>query len=127
MSGSVSYRPDEEYRVSISFGSAPERAEELSSVAFEEIARLRTEGPDAETVAKVREAQRRAKETNLRENGYWIGRMRLLDEQGRDLALIPSYDMIEGWTAEQVQAAAVRYLRMDQYAKFVLLPERAVP
>ena len=127
VSGSVSYRPDEEYRVSISFGSAPERAEELSSVAFEEIARLRTEGPDAETVAKVREAQRRAKETNLRENGYWISRMRLLDEQGRDLALIPSYDMIEGWTAEQVQAAAVRYLRMDQYAKFVLLPERAVP
>ncbi len=120
---SLSYRPDEEYSVTINFGSAPERAEELAEVVFEEIARIRTEGPDAETVDKVRESQRRAKETNLRENGYWLGWMEGMDEQGRDLRTIPSYDLIDGWTAQQVQEAANRYLREDQYAKFVLYPE----
>ena len=123
---SLTYRPDEEYDVTISFGSAPERAEELAAVVFEEIERIRTDGPDAETVDKVRESQRRAKETNLRENGYWLGRIAGMDQEGRDLALIPSYDLIEGWTAEQVQEAAVRYLRNDRYAKFVLYPEEPV-
>ncbi len=127
VSGTISYRPDQEYRVSVSFGSAPDRAEELSAVVFEEIERLKAEGPDAETVAKVRETQRRTKETNMQQNGYWISQMRSFDRRGRDLDLIPSYDLIEGWTAEEVQEAAVRYLRMDQYAKFVLLPEEMVP
>ena len=45
----------------------------------------------------------------------------------RDFRDIPSYDLIESWTAEQVQQAAIRYLRTDQYAKFVLLPEQKVP
>ncbi len=127
VSGRLTYRPDEEYRVSISFGSAPERAEELSAVAFEEIERLKAEGPDAETVAKVRETQRRGKETDLRENRYWLSQLSAFESQGLDLRLIPSYDWIESWTAEQVRQAAIRYLRTDRYAKFVLLPEQKVP
>jgi len=127
VSGRLTYRPDEEYRVSISFGSAPERAEELSAVAFEEIERLKAEGPDAETVDKVRETQRRTKETDLRENRYWLSQLSAFESRRLDLRLIPSYDWIEGWTAEQVQQAAIRYLRTDQYAKFVLLPEQKVP
>ena len=127
VSGRISDRPDQEYRVSISFGSAPERADELSAVAFEEIERIKAEGPDPETVAKVREAQRRAKETNLRENRYWLGQLASHERLGIDLREIPSYELIESWTAEQVQQAAVRYLRTDRYAKFVLLPEQKVP
>ena len=127
VSGRISDRPDQEYRVSISFGSAPERAEELSAVAFQEIERIKAEGPDDETVAKVRETQRRAKETNLRENRYWLGQLSSYERLGIDLSEVPSYELIEGWTAEQVRQAAIRYLRTDQYAKFVLLPEQKVP
>ncbi len=123
----LTYRPDEEYRVNIGFGSAPERAEELSSVVFEEIERLRTEGPDAETVVKVRETQRRAKETSLRENRYWLSQLASFERGGWDIREIPSYERIESWTAEQVRQAALRYLRTDQYARFVLLPEQKVP
>ncbi len=126
VSGGLSYRPDEEYSVTISFGSDPERADELAAVVFEEIERLKTEGPDAETVDKVRETQRRSKETNMEQNGYWLSQLSSYDTRGRDLRLIPSYDLIEGWTAEQVQQAANRYLRTDQYMKFVLLPENKI-
>lgn len=127
VSARISERPDQEYRVSISFGSAPERAEELSSVAFAEIERIKAEGPDEETVAKVRETQRRTKETNLRENRYWLGQLSSYERLGIDLGEVPSYELIEGWTAEQVRQAAIRYLRTDRYAKFVLLPEQKVP
>ncbi len=44
-----------------------------------------------------------------------------------DIRKIPSYDRIESWTAEQVRQAANRYLRTDQYMKFVLLPEYMMP
>lgn len=127
VSGSVSFRPDEDYRVAIEFGSDPERAEELSAVVFEEIERLRTEGPSAENVAKVRETQRRSKETSVQQNNYWLTQLRSFEDRGRDLRLIPSYDLIESWTAEQIQQAAIRYLRTDQYVKFVLLPEAIIP
>ena len=126
VNGSLSDRPDEEYAVMIQFGSDPERAEELGAVVFAEIERLKAEGPDAETVTKVREQQRRSKETSLQQNGYWLGQLSSYDTRGWDLRLIPLYDRIEGWTAEQVQQAAIRYLRTDQYMKFVLLPENKV-
>ncbi len=70
---------------------------------------------------------RRTRETNLEENEYWLSRLESFELQGRDFRDIPSYDLIESWTAEQVQQAAIRYLRTDQYAKFVLLPEQKVP
>ncbi len=127
VSASLSYRPDEEYQITVQFGSDPERAEELSAVVFEEIARLQAEGPDPETVAKVRETDRRSKETNLEENGYWHSQLRGYEQAGMDIRRIPLYDRIEGWTAEQVKQAAIRYLRLDQYAKFVLLPEKKIP
>jgi zinc protease len=127
VSASLSYRPDEDYSVTIQFGSDPERAEELSAVVFEEIERLKADGPDAETVAKVRETQRRSKETSLRENGHWRSQLSSFESRGLDIRQIPSYDMIESWTAEQVQQAATRYLRTDQYVKVVLLPEQKIP
>ena len=127
VNGMIDDRPDEEYAVIIQFGSDPERAEELSAVVFEEIERLKAEGPDAETVAKVREQQRRSKETRLEQNGFWLGQLSTYDRLGRDFRLIPSYDMIDSWTAEQVKQAAIRYLRTDQYVKFVLLPEAKIP
>ncbi|MYI07081.1 MAG: insulinase family protein, partial [Gemmatimonadetes bacterium] len=126
VSGSISFRPDEEYSVRIQFGSDPERADELSAVVFEEIERLKADGPDAETVAKVRETQRRSKETSLQQNGYWLSQLSGFESRGRDIRDIPSYDLIEGWTDEQVQQAANRYLRTDKYIKFVLLPENKV-
>ena len=125
VSGSLNHRPDEEYRVSIRFGSDPARADELSAVAFEEIERLGEHGPDEETVAKVRETQRRTKETDLQQNSYWLRQLSSRDERGLDLSEIPSYEAIDSWTAEQVQEAAAMYLRTDQYVKVVLLPEES--
>jgi len=127
VSGGISYRPDEEYSVVIQFGSDPRRTEELSAAVFEEIERLKADGPDAQMVDNIREAQRRSKETNLERNAYWLGRLAALENARLDIREIPSYGLIEGWTAEQVRQAANRYLRTDRYMKFVLLPEYMMP
>ncbi|MDE2754465.1 MAG: TonB-dependent receptor [Gemmatimonadota bacterium] len=123
VSGGISYRPDEEYSVGIQFGSDPRRTEELGAAVFEEIERLKADGPDAEVVDNIREAQRRSKETSLERNTYWLGQLAAHESARRDIRGIPSYDLIEAWTAEQVRQAANQYLRTDRYMKFVLLPE----
>ena len=125
--GSLANRPDQEYSVRITFGSAPERAEELAAVVFEEIDRIRQRGPDAETVDKVRETQRRTKETQLERNRYWLDRLQRLDQLGMDYGYVTTYRFIEGWTADDVQEAALRYLRDDRFVKVVLYPENQVP
>ncbi len=126
VSGSLTQRPDEEYQVRISFGSAPERTEELAQAVFDEIKRIQAEGPTDEVVEKVKEMDRRSMETALLENAYWLTQLRAFDRSNREFAEIPSYELIEGWTAEDVRRAAEKYLRMDQYAKFTRLPEAPV-
>ena len=72
VSGSISRYPDEEYTFRVSFGSAPDRADELVGVVFQQVDSLRLVGPTLEYVKKTQEAQRRAHETNLKENRYWL-------------------------------------------------------
>ena len=124
--GSLSYRPDEEYSFVVSFGSDSERAEELSAAVFEEIERPKAEGPDPETVDKgPRDAAAdEGDEPGERLLAVATGRLRA-SRAGPEHD--PELRVDGGWTAEQVQQAAIRYLRMDQYARFVLLPEQPVP
>ena len=123
-SGGLSSRPDVEYSVAISFGSAPERADELFQVVMEQIALVREQGPGEEYLEKVAETRRRQKETSLRENAYWLRQLETFDRQDLDPREIPSFDVIADWSNEYLQELAVRYLREDQLVRVVLLPER---
>ena len=127
VSGDLADEPDQEYSFSVRFGSAPERADELTAAVFDEIEKIKAEGPDAEDVEKVKESQRRSKEAGLRENGYWLVQLRAHERYGIGLEHIPSYEWIEGWTAEQLREVANRYLLTDRYARFTLLPEAVIP
>ncbi len=115
--------PDPEFQVQIGFGSDPERVEELVGTVFRELEAMRTEGPTAEEVQKVREAQRRSKETNLMDNRYWAGRLVAYDQFDLDLRDIASYDLIEGWTAEDIRDVAARRLSPENYVWVSLYPE----
>lgn len=126
---SASYEkfPDESYGLRITFGSAPERVEELTTVVFREIESFKDPGPDANDVNNVREIQRRARETSLRENGFWVAQLTFSDQYGTDPRVLISYDLIDALTADKVREAAVRYLRTDNYVLVSLFPETPVP
>ena len=110
----------------IRFGSAPERVEELTAVVFEEIEKFKTAGPSDEDVGKVREIQRRSKETNLKENRYWVAQLLASDQYGADPRLLISYDLIESLTAEMIRAAARLYFPTDNYVLVSLYPRAPV-
>ena len=116
--------PDGEYAVRVNFGSAPDRVDELVGVVFQQIDSLQTHGPTIEDIRKVQEMQRRERETNLRENGYWLGQLVGYDQLDMDFRNIMTYEaLIDALEPGLVRDAAQRYLRTDNYVQVTLLPE----
>ncbi len=111
----------------ITFGSAPERVAELTAAVFEEIEAFKTAGPSEEDVNKVREIQRRTKETDLRENRFWVRQLQAAHQYGADPRNLIRYDFIDGLTVGKIRAAARLYFPTDNYVKVSLYPEVQVP
>jgi zinc protease len=125
---SASWIPYKRYSVSLSFGSSPDRVDELTTAAFAVIDSVKRAGPTADELAKIRETMLRTHETGLRENGAWLRWMSDHDEDGRDQHATVEYPaLVQKLTAEQLRDAARRYLDLAQYARFTLLPEGAPP
>jgi len=126
ISSSGARYPDEEYRISITFGSDPERVEELTQVIFEQIDSLKTIGTTDLYIDKVKEMRQRQREIDLKENSFWVGSLASLDFNGVDPRRLIQYPaLVDSLTAEAVQQAAQDYFNMARYVRVVLYPEEA--
>jgi zinc protease len=127
--GQVSKVPRPEYQFTVSFGSAPDRAEALWQTVLAVIDSVKRDGATAAEVQKVREQQLRTQEVSLRENSYWLGNIAARIENGEDPRGLATYtqDFIEKLTGEQIRDAARRFLDPARVARFVLLPETIRP
>ena len=124
MSAAQAHEPLPVYTLSVGFGSDPERAEELRAVIFTQIDSLKQVGLDQSYIDKVKESQRRARETDLKENRYWLNVLRFYYINGEDPTnILRADEKIDGLTSEAVKAAANQYFNVENYAQFVLLPE----
>ena len=123
----VSYSriPVPEYRVTIAFGSAPDRASELQERVLAEIEALRDDGPTERELSDVRESLLREFETGTQENSYLltqiVGRYRN-EESVEDFFEID--ETYRALTAREIHDAAERYLDTDNVVKATLLPEQ---
>jgi zinc protease len=121
--------PRQEYSISVNFGSSPENVEKLTKSVFAVIDTLKTQGPSQTDVDKVKEQLIRSREVDLKQNSYWVGNISARDQSGEDIAGLgaPYDEMIKKLTAAQIQAAAKQYFDVNNYARFVLLPEQQKP
>jgi zinc protease len=122
--GSGSREPRERYSVRIAFGADPERLDELTRATFAAIDSLAVHGASDENLAKVRETQRRQRETDLKENGFWMSVLNVYDQNDEDLRLILDYDsLMLRLTAETIGEAAALYFDFENYVEVKLVPE----
>jgi zinc protease len=121
-----SRRLRQEWQIAISYGSAPDNAEQMFKAVEQELDSLRRVPPSAAEVERVREQQRRELEVAKKQNGYWLNLIRGRVENGDPLDG-PTDDetRIGGLTADKLAAAAKRYLVETNRARFVLLPEKS--
>ena len=127
ISASPSYQriPKPEYSISIEFGSAPERADDLVKRVFQEIEKLKTNGPTEKQVSDVKEALLRDFETNSKTNNYLLSQIASRYQYGEDPAglwKIPEY--YQKIDAAMIQQAARTYLNVKNYVRVTLLPEK---
>ena len=122
--GQMSRIPHPEYSISISFGSDPERAEELVGFVYAEIERLKESGPTDQEVANVIAQRRRSYETNSRENGYWLQRLVSTYQGDRDPSDLNDYlDRLDAITIDAVHQAAQTYFDFSNRVRITLMPE----
>jgi len=126
VAASAVHVPRDEYRVSISFGSDPARADSLVRAVFAQLDTLQAAGPRPADVAKVKETLVRSRETNLRENGWWVGQLLGAVRDG-DVPAPALEPILAAITAESLRAAARRYLDRTRYVRVTLLPEAPRP
>lgn len=117
--------PRQEYMLEVQFNSSPDNVETLSKTVFAMIDSLKMHGPAQADVDKVKEQLVRAREVDVKQNGYWVGNILARYVSGEDIAgLLGPYDeMLKDLSGAQIQAAARKYFDTANYARFVLLPE----
>lgn len=126
VSGQLNFQPVDSYAISITFGSDPQRAEELRNSLFAEIEKLKTEGPTEREVADVREAMLRSNEASLKQNNSWMAALSFSYSSGINPGasdFLHVADAVANVTVESVKAAIGQYYNQDNRILAVLMPE----
>lgn len=116
--------PVQDYTLSIYFGTNPERVDELTTTLMTVLEDVRSNPATEENISKIKEIQRRERETNLEENNWWLGQLRSAVLNDGPLNEWMRYEaMIDALDADMLLEAAQKYINMDNYIEIVLYPE----
>jgi len=116
--------PKEQYSVSIGWGCSPDRVEELSTALEGIIKEVQDKPLEDSYLQKYKESSKRNRETNLKQNYWWLGMLQNVMEKRMDENDFVSYlDYVNALTVNDVQEAAKKYLVFDKFGKFVHYPE----
>jgi len=122
---SYSRYPREEYTLSISFGCAPNRVDELIRMVFLQIDSLKTLGPSEADVKKIKEIQRRDYEENLQRNGFWLDALSDAYFYKVHLSSILEYpERVQRLSVRAIRDTARRWISTENYVQVSLLPEK---
>ena len=121
---SYSKYPQGRYSMNISFGCAPENVEKLVASTLDEISKVKKNGALALDIEKFVAEERRTTETQLKENGFWLGYLTGAVQNNDDPKQILTYlESLKKIKPEVLKAAANQYLSGNNLVRLVLLPE----
>lgn len=124
-SASPKHYPKQGLEVTIGFGCAPKNVDSLIIAAFAVIEKIKKEGCNEKDLVKVKETSIRERETGLKENGFWMGVLSSNYMNGENILDLLSYtDFVNNLKGDDFAKFANQYLKSENYAKFVLMPEK---
>ncbi len=114
--------PKPNYSINIEFGCDPKRVDELTKAVFNVIDSLKSYGTNNETLAKVKETQKRQNEVRIKTNGFW--NQTLLDyfqynENPEEISDYPKW--VEDLKMSDIQETCSKYFTKN-YVKVTLFP-----
>lgn len=122
--GGISALPTPRYTVGINFGTAPDKLEELTQAVWQVVDSLKKADITADELTKVKELQRRSRETSMKQNGWWAGRLVGAVQEGTPIdAFLAEEKLLEAVTPAAIRAAAQKYLDRSRYVRGSLYPD----
>ncbi len=116
--------PDSKFGMTIYFGCAPDNVDKLVEGVYVEIDKLMKDGPSDVDLGKAQEKLLRERETNLRENRFWLNTLRNFDYHGSNPDDFDKYnDYVKSLSTDHLMKAAHNYFTKENFAKIVLKPE----
>jgi zinc protease len=121
---SVAKYPDEEYTISISYGTDPQKLQELKQAVFNEIKDFIRNGPSDEELAKAKEKMLREREISLRENGFWLNILSntYYLKQGDFSEFGTFNNLVTSLTVESLKNAFAAHFDFHRYVDVTLVP-----
>jgi len=121
---SVSKEPYEHYNISLRLPCGPENVDKLLTAANKEIEDLKTKGPDAQDVNKIKSQWIEKYRTDVKENKYWTEKLESIMFWGRDKKNVLDYEaMVNKLSASDIQNAAKELFNGKNEFTSVLYPE----
>jgi zinc protease len=121
---SHSHYPRERAYVRISFDCDPAKASELRALVYEEIDRLKSDGPDPTDLDNVIKNFRKQREERMARNGFWLNVLRSYYYHGINFADPENFeDILDATTLEEVGAAARHFFEGADLVEITFLPE----
>lgn len=123
---SVEKEPYANYSMALYLPCGPENVDKLLAAAKEEINNIKTKGPAAKDLEKVKTQWHEKHRTKLKENGYWLGQMEQILFWGKDSKYTLDYDKwIDKLTTADVQNTAKILFNGKNEFISVLYPEKS--
>ena len=116
--------PNSRYSFSISFGCAPENVEKLINSTLDEINKIRQNGAQTVDIEKFIAEETRTTETQLKDNGFWLGYLSNQLQNEEDPKQVLNYLESLKELSPEFLKATVQYRLADNFIRIVLLPEK---
>lgn len=116
--------PDEKYYFRIAFPCGPENVDDLVATTHDILKDIKANGITEEDLNKVKQAQLKGLQEDLKQNNYWMNRLYSFYYYNDDLSdFMNSEERIEALTKEDLKKVANEFLNEEQYVQAILLPE----
>jgi len=122
--GGASKLPHPSYTISSQWGCKPENLEKLSQTVIDEMNKIKNGGPEETDLNKVKETMIRERETQVKENGFWLSYLQNHYINGNKILLLEEYkSLVNSMTVKKIKAIANRYLDTQNYVQVYLTPK----
>jgi len=114
--------PWENYQVTIRFDCDPENVDKLKAIVYDEIEKLKNEGPAEKDLMNVKENKLKTRKENLENNEYWIGKLEAFGLNNESINDYLNYEKyVNKLTAKELKNAAKMFFD-DNRVEIILLP-----
>ncbi len=116
--------PKSTYKLNVQFTCPPERVDELVAEVKNVLKEVQTKDVSDDNLTKVKETQKRERETSVKENRSWMNWIYNYTINDEDINNLDSYDkLVNGLSKADIKKAANDFINFKEIKEFILLPE----